>query len=408
MIVWDCDAELFLYNEGDLIRMQNLREVAVIGVGMSVFGKQTEKSLVDLGAEACRLAIKDAGINPKAVEVCYCANLYYDAGFIHTACLGQEIGSRVGIVNREMTNVENACAGGSTAVRRTFLDIALGLYDVGLAVGVESMTRSLKKGALISHEDLNSQLGMSVPAYAALIMRRHIETYGSTVEQFAKVSVKNHHNGCLNPYSQYQKEMTVEEVLNSRMICNPLTLYMICPVTDGAAAVILCTASEVKKYTSNPVWIAGSSLVSGDYSHFQEDICISGMSKEAASRAYEMAGLGPEDLDLVELHDAFAATEIPNIEDLGLCPRGEGGRFIDDGQADLGGSIPVNPSGGLLSQGHPLSASGVRQVCEITWHLRGTAGNRQIEGAKVGLAHMEGGVVTGIQGGACGINILKR
>jgi len=385
-----------------------LRPVAVIGVGMSVFGKQPEKTLVDLGTEACRAAIKDAGISPKDIEVCYSANLYFDAGVPHSACLGQEISSKVGVVNREMINVENACAGGSTAVRMTFLDIAMGKYDIGLAFGVDSMTRSLKKGTLISHEDLDSELGMSTPTYAALIMRRHMEEYGSTIEQFAQVSVKNHHNGCFNPYSQYQQELTIEEVLNSRMVCDPLTLYMICPVTDGAAAVVLCAANKVAQYTSHPVWLVGSGLISGDYSLFQKNICISAMGEKAAAEAYEMAGIGPEDLNLVELHDAFAGTEIPNIEDLGLCPRGEGGRFVEEGAAALGGKIPVNPSGGLLSQGHPLSASGVRQVCEITWHLRGQAGKRQVQGAKVGLAHMEGGVVAGIQGGACGINILKR
>jgi benzoylsuccinyl-CoA thiolase BbsB subunit len=385
-----------------------LRPVAVIGVGMSVFGRQPERTLVDLGTEACLKAIKDADINPKDIEVCYSANLYYDFGHPHTACLGQEIGSKVGVVNREISNVENACAGGSTAVRRTFLDIATGLYDVGMALGVESMTRSLKKGALISHDDLDSDLGMSTPAYAALTMRRHMEEYGSTIEQFAKVSVKNRHNGCLNPYSQYNVEFTVEDVLNSRMVCDPLTLYMICPVTDGAAAVILCAGDKARRYTTHPVWLAGSSLVSGDYSDLQENICISAMGEQAAKKAYEMAGIGPEHVDVVELHDAFAGTEIPNIEDLGLCPRGEGGRFVDEGKASLGGKTPVNPSGGLLSQGHPLSASGVRQVCEITWHLRGQAGKRQVEGAKVGLAHMEGGVVAGLQGGACGINILTR
>jgi benzoylsuccinyl-CoA thiolase BbsB subunit len=385
-----------------------LRPVVVIGVGMSMFGRQPERTLVDLGIEACQRAIKDAGVSPKDIEVCYCAKLYYDAGFTQTACLGQEIASKVGVVKREIINVENACAGGSTAVRRTFLDIAIGMYDIGLAFGVESMTRSLKKGTLISHEDLNSDLGMSMPAYAALIMRRHMEEYGSTVKQFAQVSVKNHHNGCLNPYSQYQKELTIEEVLNSRMICDPLTLYMICPVTDGAAAIVLCAGNKVREYTSRPVWLVGSALVSGDYSLFQKDICTSTMGEQAAADAYEMAGIGPEDLDLVELHDAFAATEIPNMEDLGLCPRGEGGRLVEEGATALGGTIPVNPSGGLLSQGHPLSASGVRQICEITWHLRGEAGKRQVEGARVGLAHMEGGVVTGIQGGACGINILKR
>ena len=195
------------------MRQIAMRPVAVIGVGMSLFGKQPERTLVDLGTEACRVAIKDAGISPKDIEVCYCANLYYDAGFIHTACLGQEIASKVGVVNREIINVENACAGGSTAVRRTWFDIGIGMYDIGLAFGVDSMTRALKKGTLISHEDLNSELGMSTVAYAALIMRRHMEEYGSTVEQFARVSVKNHHNGCLNPFSQYQKELTQRRCL---------------------------------------------------------------------------------------------------------------------------------------------------------------------------------------------------
>jgi benzoylsuccinyl-CoA thiolase BbsB subunit len=171
---------------------------------------------------------------------------------------------------------------------------------------------------------------------------------------------------------------------------------------------VLCADDKVAQYTSNPLWLAGSGLKSGDYSLFQKNICVSAMGKQAAAEAYEMAGLGPEDLDLVELHDAFAATEIPNIEDIGLCPQGEGGRLVEEGATALGGEVPVNPSGGLLSQGHPLSASGVRQVCEITWHLLGQAGQRQVTRAKVGLAHMEGGIVSGIQGGACCINILKR
>ncbi|MFW9917586.1 MAG: thiolase family protein [Candidatus Thorarchaeota archaeon] len=384
-----------------------LRSVAVIGVGMSVFGKQSEKTMVDLGEEACRAAIKDANINPKKIELVYCSSLLSDVGTRKQSCLGQMIASRVGVANREITNVENACAGGSTAIRRTFLDIAVGMYDIGLALGVDSMTRGLQKGTLMASQDIDGDLGMSAPAYAALIMRRHMAEYGSTVEQFAQVAVKNSHNGSLNPYSQFQKKFTMEDVLTSRMVCDPLTLYMICPYTDGAAAVVMCAADKAGQYTSIPVWMAGSSLVSGDYTLFQKDISISAMGERAAAEAYEMAGLGPEDVDLVELHDAFAANEITNSEDLGLCPRGEGGRLVEEGVTALGGKTPVNPSGGLLSQGHPLSASGVRQVCEITWHLRGEAGKRQVKGAKVGLAHMEGGVVAGIQGGACGINILK-
>jgi benzoylsuccinyl-CoA thiolase BbsB subunit len=206
-----------------------LREVAVIGVGMSVFGKQPERTFIELATEACRAAIKDAGVNPKNVEGAYCANLQSDFGTQHAVCLGQEVASKVGVVNGEIINVENACAGGSTAIRRTFLDIAMGMYDIGMAFGVDSMTRAMKKGTLLSTEDIEGQLGNSMPAYGAMQMRRHMELYGTTLENFAQVSVKNHHNGCLNPYSQYHEEMTVEQVLNSRVVCDPLTLYMICP-----------------------------------------------------------------------------------------------------------------------------------------------------------------------------------
>jgi benzoylsuccinyl-CoA thiolase BbsB subunit len=247
-----------------------------------------------------------------------------------------------------------------------------------------------------------------MPGYAALQMQRYMYKYGANIEQFAQVSVKNHRNGSLNPFAMYQKEFTLEEVLNSRMISEPLTQYMVSPVSDGAAAAILCAEDKVHQYTGRPVWLVGSALKSGNYTLFSKDMDISEMGEQAAAEAYEMAGIGPEDIDVVELHDAFAANEIPNIEDLGICKRGEAGHLLQEGYFDLEGKVPVSPSGGLLAQGHPLSASGVRQVCELTWHLRDQAGKRQVKDAKVGLAHMEGGVVTGLQGGACGINILMR
>jgi len=384
------------------MRQIALRRVAVIGVGMSKFGKQPEKTLVELGSEACRAAIKDAAIVPKDIEVVYCSNAFGDTG-----CLGQEIMSKVGVANREMARVENACAGGSTAVREVFFAIGTGRYDVGLAVGVDSMTTCVPKGPIVA-KDMEGELGLSMPGFAALTMRRYMWKYGATIEQFAKVSVKNHINGSLNPYAMYQKEFTIEEVLNSRMICDPLTQYMVSPISDGAAAVVLCAENRARRYTSNPVWLVGSGLKSGDYALFRKDMDASLMGEQAAAEAYEMAGIGPEDIDLVELHDAFAANEIPNLEDIGICGRGEAAHLMGKGYFDLGGKIPVSPSGGLLAQGHPLSASGVRQICEITWHLRGQAGKRQVEGAKVGLAHMEGGVVAGLQGGACGINIVMR
>jgi benzoylsuccinyl-CoA thiolase BbsB subunit len=379
-----------------------LRRVAVIGVGMSKFGKQSEKGLVELGTEACLAAIKDCGIVPRDIDGVYSANAFGDTG-----CLGQQIAMQVGIVSREMARVENACAGGTTAVREVFYAIGTGRWDIGLAVGVDSMTTCMPKGP-ITAKDIDGDLGLSMPAYGAMQMQRYMHKYGATVEQFAQVSVKNHINGSLNPFAMYQKVFTLEEVLNSRMVAEPLTQYMVSPVSDGAAAAILCAEDKVNQYTTKPVWLVGSSLISGDYTLFAKDMDISTMGEQASAEAYEMAGIGPEDIDVVELHDAFAANEIPNIEDLGICRRGEGARLLQEGHFDLNGKVPVNPSGGLLSQGHPLSASGVRQIAELTWHLRDQAGQRQVKGAKVGLAHMEGGVVSGLQGGACGINIVMR
>jgi benzoylsuccinyl-CoA thiolase BbsB subunit len=381
-----------------------MRRVAVIGVGMSLFGKQPERSLVDLGVEASRAAIKDAGVKPKDIQVCYCAN------YAHvTWCLAQEIGGQVGVNNIEMVNVENACAGGSTALRGVWYAIATGLYDIGLVIGVEQITTSPLAGRLITSEtDLEGCLGLSMPARAALRMKRHMAEYGSTAEQFAQISVKNHLHGCLNPYAQYQKKFTLEEVLNSRMIAEPLTLYECSPNSDGSAAAILCAQDKVSRYTSKPVWITASVLKSPTYLALQKDICRSYLTEQCAEEAYKQAGVEPKDLDFVELHDAFASTELYLYEELGLCPIGEGGRLVDEGATALGGRIPVNPSGGLLAQGHPISASGVRQICEITWHLRDQAGRRQVPGAKVAMAHMEGGIVAGLGSAACSIHILSR
>ena len=379
-----------------------LRRVAVIGVGMSKFGKQPEKGLVALGTEACLAAIKDCGIVPKNIDGVYCANAFGDTG-----CLGQQIAMQVGLVSREMARVENACAGGTTAVREVFYAIGTGRWDIGLAVGVDSMTTCMPKGPIVA-KDIDGDLGLSMPAYGAMQMQRYMYKYGATAKEFAQVSVKNHINGSLNPYAMFKKVFTIEEVLSARMICDPLTQLMVSPVSDGAAAVILCAEDKVKQFTSKPVWMIASSLISGDYTLFAKDMDISTMGEQASAEAYEMAGIGPKDIDVVELHDAFAANEIPNIEDMGICKRGEGARLLMEGYFDLGGKVPVNPSGGLLAQGHPLSASGVRQIAELTWHLRGQAGERQVKGAKIGVAHMEGGVVSGLQGGACGINIVMR
>ncbi|WP_028322350.1 thiolase family protein [Desulfatiglans anilini] len=381
-----------------------MREVAVIGIGQSAFGKFPLRTAADLGAEAVRAALDDCGISPRAIEVAYCARAY-DAN-----CTAQGVLKEVGVRGVEMINVENACAGGATSFRGVWKEIADGRYDVGIAIGVECMTTSPIAGKLIPPEksDLEGHLGLTMPAMFAMVARRQMEQ-GATVQDFAQVSVKNHHNGCLNPQAQYKKEFSIEDVLNSRMICDPVTLLMCCPNTDGAAAAILCSMEVARRYTTHPIRVMASALCSAEYKYMQEDICASPVGIKVAKAAYEMAGVDPKDIDLVEMHDAFANEEILRYEDLMLCAPGEGVELLRSGATAIGGRIPVNPSGGLLSLGHPLSASGVRTVCEVVLHLRGQAGARQTPNAKVGLAQMLGGLVTNLEHGAvAGIHILGR
>jgi acetyl-CoA C-acetyltransferase len=251
-------------------------------------------------------------------------------------------------------------------------------------------------------ERLQRTMGLvSLPSKYAMIARKHMEQYGTTVEQLAKVSVKNHKNGCYNPYSQYQVALTLEEVLNSRMISKPLTLYQCAPTGDGIAAVVLCAKNKARKYTNRPlITLAGSALTSQVYVP-DDPTSIHAFTAKAASEAYEMSGCGPEDLDIVELHDCFSIAEICHYENLGLCNKGEGGRLLDEGQTEIGGRIPVNTSGGLLARGDPLGATGLAQIAEIVWQLRGEAAQRQVANPKVGLTHNLGGLV-------CSVQILKR
>jgi acetyl-CoA acetyltransferase len=380
-----------------------MREVVVLGVGQSVFGKFPDRSVASLGCEAAQAALKDAGIQASQLQTAYASRLYADM------ITAQTILKDIGIVGIEMATIENACAGGASAVRQLWKDIAAGFCDVGLVLGVESMTTSPVAGKLIppAKDDLEGQLGLSMPALFALMARRLMTTHGATAQDFALVSVKAHEAGMLNPQAQYRKRFKVEEVLASRMIADPITLLQCCPNTDGAAAVVLCSAEFARRHTTRPVRIAASVLVSGDYSFRKDDLTSFRLGTAAANKAYEMAGVAPSDLDVVELHDAFASEEIMHYEDLGLCARGAGVDLLRSGATSLGGRIPVNPSGGLLSLGHPLSASGVRNICEITLHLRGQAGDRQVPGARVGLAQMLGGTATGLEAGAASVHILS-
>ncbi len=379
-----------------------MRDVFVIGVGQSDFGKTPDRSISQLGEQAARAAIADAGIEATQLQSVFSSRVY------EGLTTGQTIMKGLGVTRIEMVNVENACAGGSTAVRSLYKDIAAGFIDVGIAIGVESMTTSPIAGKLIppAKDDLEGQLGMSMPVLFALQAKRLMETHGATREDFAQVSVKAHDFGALNPRAQYRKRFTVEEVLGSRMIADPITLLQCCPNTDGAAAVVLASEEFAKKYSEIPVRIAGSSLVSGGYDFDRADITSMQLGARAAELAYEQAGVSPSDVDVVELHDAFASEEIIHYEDLGLCGRGEGVSLLRSGATSLGGRVPVNPSGGLLSLGHPLAASGVRVIADITDQLRGRSGDSQVPGAKVGLAQMLGGVISGLEAGAASVHIL--
>ena len=379
-----------------------MRDVAVVGVNMIKFGRYPDKDVVRLASEATIAALKDAGCTIKDVEILVSGNLYQS-----NAMVGQRIMKEVGATGIPVINIANACATGSTAFRDAWMSVASGAYDVALAVGSEQMGKMGLLGGGGGGDRAYKTEGVMgtgiMPGVFGQAGVEHMRTYGTTQEQFAKVAVKNHHHSMGNPYAQYQKETPLEDVLNARPVAWPNTLYMCCPTGDGAAAAVLMSAEKAKQYTTSPTWVAASVLTSDPYQERNPTMTdINTVTRLAAKEAYEKAGIGPEDLSQVELHDCFATAELLHYENLGLCGDGEAGQLIDEGATAIGGRIPVNASGGLLSKGHPLGATGVANIVEIVWHLRGEAGDRQVENSKVGLAHVIG------LGSACTINIIKK
>ncbi|MEW6440276.1 MAG: thiolase domain-containing protein [bacterium] len=387
-----------------------MREVAVIGIGGTKFGKQPDRSIRDIGLEACLKAMRDAGVRPKDIGVAYAGNLaQWEWG--QGLFIGQVVLRELGITRIPITRVENGCATGSTAFREAWYKVATGACDIALAFGVEQMTVASSDKMLSifggrQYPEREGDMGYTGPGLFALMASRHMAEFGTTREQIAMVAVKNRKFGALNPDAQLTTPVTLEEVLNARMISYPHTLYQCCPRGDGAAAAILASADAARRFTSTPVYVAASVQVSGSY---PDDRSFTGLDCDvrAAAMAYEQAGLGPDDLDLAEVHDCFAMAEIAHYEDLGFCKKGEGGRFIQEGLSDIGGKVPVNASGGLLSKGHVIGATGISQITEVVRQLRGEAGKRQVEGAKVGLQHNGGGFIH--TDAACSIiHIFKR
>ena len=374
--------------------------VYVIGAGMTPFKPHPDTEVHELARQAAWDAIVSSGVAPEDIKLAYAGHAYQGQ------CFGQKVLLKIGIVGLPVVNCENACASGASAVWGVYNAIKAGQADIGIAIGAEKLASAKSGFTPLVADDLESSMGRVMPAVFSMMAQKHMERYGTTPTQLAKIAVKNRRNGILNPYSPWRDEITVEQVLASPVIAGSLTRLSCCPVSDGASAVILASEKVARRYTSKLVEIRSAVLASGIRNGVGMADDNSEMTIRAAKRAYEQAGIDPNDVDLCELHDPFTIAELVHCEDLGFCAPGEGGRFVDEGRFEIGGDVAVSPSGGLLSRGHPLGATGVAQIAEMFWQLRGEAGDRQVPNARVGLAHTVGGGVTEIEAGATSVHIL--
>lgn len=379
-----------------------MTEVYLSGGAMTAFGRHTGVLAPELAQQAILKAMDDAGVAPRDIQAIYCANVL--GGMI----LGQVIVRDLGFGGIPVYNVENACASGATAVHLARHAMLAGQYDTVLVFGIEQLT-ALGGGTIpLQRNDHKTELyakaGMVLPAVYAMRGTRFLHERGATPADLAAVAVKNRRHGSLNEYAQQRSEVTLEQVLASRMIADPLTLLQCCPSqVDGAAALVLSS----KKPSGRPaVRVLASTVVSGLQEGARDDILDAEITARAAQQAYAQAGLSPSDVDVVELHDAFTIAELLYYEALGLAPHGEAVSLLQSGATALGGRVPVNPSGGLLAKGHPLGATGVAQMVEVLWQLQGRAGARQIEGARIGLTQCTGGGIAGVDHAASSVHIL--
>jgi acetyl-CoA acetyltransferase len=379
------------------------RDVCVIGVGMTKF-ERCDREFTELVSEAVGGALGTAGVTGDELEQAF-------AGYVNgMSTQGQRALYGMGIGGLPVFNVHNYCSTGSSALNLGYQAVASGFNECVLAFGFEKMQKGPLEKQLSGLEEVAKETDQGKAPIAARMFgdggRQHMEKYGTTKEQFAKVSVKNHRHSVNNPRSQYREACTLEEVLGSRLVYDPLTILQCCPTSDGAGAAILCSKEFAAKHGhANPVKIVAQAMQTDR----MEDFAMGalgwigvGMSRRAAQKVYEQAGIGPDDVDVIELHDCFSTNELVTYESLGLCKEGEGGRLIDTDQVTYGGKWVVNPSGGLLSKGHPLGATGLAQCAELVWQLNGQAEKRQVEGARIGLQHNVG------LGGACVVTMYRK
>jgi len=369
-----------------------MRKVAIVAAGMTRFGELWESSLRDLFAEAGLAALRQAGADH--VDSIYVGNM--SAGrFVGQEHLGPLMADALGFAGVPATRVESACASGGAALRAAYFEVACGASDLVLAAGVEKMNDGADVTDILAtaaDQELEAYHGVTFPGLYAMIARAHMEAHGTTEEDLAWVAVKNHRHGALNPRAQFQREVRLEQVLASSMVAEPLRLLHCSPVSDGAAAVLLCPLDQARRFTDAPVRILGSGMATAPMALADRaDPSRLDAVHRSAAAAYAAAGIGPGDVQVAEVHDCFTIAEICCVEALGLVEAGQGGRAARDGVTAHGGRIPVNTSGGLKSKGHPVGATGIAQAIEIFEQLRGEAGRRQVEGARIGLTQNMGG-----------------
>lgn len=385
-----------------------MRNVSVIGIGTTPFGVLEGQSLKSLAVKACNSAIKDAGIDRKLIDAFYVGN--FISGFlVNQETIAPQIADLLRLrKDVPATTVEGACCSGGIGLRHAYLLIAAGLIDVALVTGVEKMTEaSTEKNtqglAMCMDHETEGRTGLTFPGFFALVAYRHMYEYKTTTDHLALVAVKNHSNSVNNPRARFRNQVSIEEVRGSRLIADPLRLYDCCPISDGACAVVLCPTEMAKEFTNSPVEIIGSAQTTGYLSLYSTPSATTlDATVLAGKKAFEMAGIKPVDIDIVELHDCFTIAEIVDSEDLGFFDKGKGGFAVEEGLTAVNGRIPINPSGGLLSKGHPVGATGVGQVYEVVRQLRGTHEN-QVKNAEFGLTHN-----LGATGQVCTVHIYRR
>ena len=387
-----------------------MRDVAIVGIGCTKFGEMWDKSFRDLFIEAGLMALEDAGMSGADVEALYGGNMSSGV-FIEQEHVGALIADYSGLISNSVpsTRVEAACASGGLALRSGIIAVASEYHDIVISAGIEKMTdvgpeKAMDALAAASDREWEAALGATFPGLYAMMARAHMNEFGTTREQLAQVAVKNHYHGSMNPKAQFRNRITIDAVINSPLVADPLRLFDCSPITDGAAAVILVPAERAREFTDTPIYVKAAAQASDTISlHDRRSLTSIDATRIAADRAFKTARLQRSNIDVAEVHDCFTIAEIMAIEDLAFFEKGRGGPATLAGETAIGGKIPINTSGGLKACGHPVGATGIKQAVEIVEQLRGTAGKRQVEGAEVGLTHNVGGT-----GGTVVVHILAR